>query len=233
MTETLAETRSIVVEEVLLHAPALLWRALTELDLISRWMRVPTGFAPVPGQSFTFIAKPAGAWDGLIRCRVLEAQPEQRLVYSWTGGDDGNDGYGAPMDTTVTFTLTKVQGGTKLRFDHAGFDVPRNAVALENMGKGRPTVMARLMRSSPSLADLQRAPCARPKVRPQTGACSRRDRAADGTVQQTGPCSSADRSGFAPQRGFDRGTGAGGGVFNRQDRGVQKKRARRRPQRRF
>jgi uncharacterized protein YndB with AHSA1/START domain len=152
MTDTLTKTRSIVVEEVFPHPPALLWRALTELDLISRWMMVPTGFAPVVGQSFTFTTTPAGAWDGLIRCQVEEVVPEERLVYTWAGGDDSNEGYGSRLDTRVTFTLTKVPGGTRLRFEHAGFELPRNAVALENMGKGWPTVMARLTALAPELS---------------------------------------------------------------------------------
>ena len=41
----------------------------------------PTGFEPVKGKHFTFQTTPAGAWDGVIHCQVLEAIPNERLAY--------------------------------------------------------------------------------------------------------------------------------------------------------
>jgi uncharacterized protein YndB with AHSA1/START domain len=135
-------TQEIVVEEVLPHAPETIWRALTNGGLIARWLMAPTGFEAVPGKDFTFQTKPAGAWDGVIRCRVLEVLPHERLAYAWQGGDEGNVGYGSRLDTVVTFTLTRVQGGTRLRLVHAGFVTPRNDTALRNMGAGWPKVIS-------------------------------------------------------------------------------------------
>jgi uncharacterized protein YndB with AHSA1/START domain len=130
------DTKSIVVDEVLPHAPEKIWKVLTTGALIGRWLMAPTGFAPVKGTRFTYKTKPAGAWDGTIHCEVLEAVPNERLVYSWTGGHAGNVGYGAPLDTIVTFTLSKVQGGTRLRLVHSGFLSPANDSALTTMGAG-------------------------------------------------------------------------------------------------
>ena len=91
-------TQDIVVEEVLPHAPEMIWKALTSGELIKRWLKMPSeGFEPVKGKRFTFRTTPAGAWDGVIDCHVLEALPNQRLVYSWKGGHAGNVGYGAPL----------------------------------------------------------------------------------------------------------------------------------------
>ncbi len=135
-------TQDIVVEEILPHAPETIWRALTDGRLIGRWLMAPTGFAAVPGTPFTFQTKPAGAWDGVIHCRVLEVIPNERLAYAWRGGAEGNVGYGAPLDTVVTFALTRVAGGTRLRLVHAGFVTPRNETALRNMGAGWPKVIA-------------------------------------------------------------------------------------------
>ena len=130
------ETKSIVVDEVLPHAPEKIWKVLTTGALIGRWLMEPAGFAAVKGTRFTYKTKPAGAWDGTIQCEVLEAVANERLVYSWRGGDAGNVGYGAPLDTIVTFTLSKVQGGTRLRLVHSGFVLPANDSAFTTMGAG-------------------------------------------------------------------------------------------------
>ncbi len=124
--------------------PALLWRAISDASLMEKWLMEPTGFAPVAGQRFTFRTKPAGAWDGTIRCRVLEVVPERKLSFAWAGGDAGNQGYGSLLDTRVTLTLTPTAGGTRLRVDHEGFEMPRNEVAYQNMSGGWKTVLGRL-----------------------------------------------------------------------------------------
>jgi uncharacterized protein YndB with AHSA1/START domain len=136
--------RAIEVDAVLPHEPALIWRAMTDGALIGRWLMPPTGFAAVVGQEFSFSTTPAGSWDGRIRCRVLEVEPEARLVFSWDGGADDNIGYGSRLRTRVTMTLTVVAGGTRLQVRHEGFALPRNATAYENMNKGWQTVVGRL-----------------------------------------------------------------------------------------
>lgn len=143
MNETASKpaTRDIVVEEVLPFAPDAVWRALTEEAMIARWLMPPTGFAPLVGNRFTFQTTPAGAWDGVIHCEILEVVPRERLVFAWEGGHEGNKGYGSRLDTLVTFTLAPAAGGTRLRLVHSGFELPRNATAFENMGTGWPKVV--------------------------------------------------------------------------------------------
>ena len=132
-----SDTQDIVVDEVLSHAPETIWKALTTNDLIGRWLKMsPTGFAPVRGKRFTMKTRPAGAWDGTIHCEVLEVIPNQRLAFSWKGGHEGNVGYGAPLDTVATFTLSKTESGTRLRLVHSGFVLPTNELAFKNMGEG-------------------------------------------------------------------------------------------------
>ena len=131
-----AETQSIVVDEVFPHPPEAIWKVLTTGALIGRWLMAPTGFEPVKGRQFTYKTTAAGAWDGVIHCQVLEAIENERLVYSWKGGHEGNVGYGAPLDTVVTFALSRVQGGTRLHLVHSGFVSPRNDSALTTMGAG-------------------------------------------------------------------------------------------------
>lgn len=131
-----SRTQSIVVDEVFPHAPETLWKTLTTGELIGRWLMTPTGFEAVTGNRFTFQTRAAGAWDGVIHCEVLEATPNERLAYAWAGGDEGNEGYGAPLDTIVTWTLSPVEGGTRLRLTHSGFVLPRNETAYRNMSDG-------------------------------------------------------------------------------------------------
>ncbi len=71
---------------------------------------------------------------------MLEAIPNERLVYAWNGGHTGNIGYGSSLRTVVTLTLTKVTGGTQRRMVHSGFELPRNGNRLHQYEQrlGRP-----------------------------------------------------------------------------------------------
>ena len=138
-------TQDIVVEEVLPHTPETIWKTLTSGELIGRWLRMtPAGFEPVKGTRFTFQTRAAGAWDGVIHCEVLEVARNERLSYSWVSGHEGNVGYGARLDTVVTFTLARVDGGTRIRLVHSGFVTPKNDAALTNMREGWSTVVGRI-----------------------------------------------------------------------------------------
>jgi uncharacterized protein YndB with AHSA1/START domain len=131
-----SDTQDIVVDEVFPHSPETIWKTLTTGELIDRWMMPPTGFEPVVGTRFTFQTTPAGAWDGTIHCQVLEVKPHERFAYAWKGGHEGNVGYGSRLDTVVTWILSKVENGTRLRLVHSGFVLPRNDTAFKNMSEG-------------------------------------------------------------------------------------------------
>ncbi|WP_442578558.1 SRPBCC family protein [Mesorhizobium sp. ASY16-5R] len=138
------KTQDIVVDEIFSHAPETIWKALTTGELIGRWLMEPAGFQPVEGTHFTYKTKPAGAWDGTIRCEVLQVVPNQRLAYAWRGGDERNVGYGSKLDTVVTWTLSPVRGGTRVRLVHSGFVLPMNDTAFQNMSDGWKKVVPRL-----------------------------------------------------------------------------------------
>ena len=137
-------TSDIVVDEIFPHAPETIWKALTTGALIARWLMEAHGFAPVVGNRFTYKTTPAGAWDGTIRCEILEVVPNQRLVYSWQGGHEANVGYGSKLDTLVTWTLARVENGTRVRVGHSGFVLPRTDTAYRNMSDGWRKVVPRL-----------------------------------------------------------------------------------------
>jgi uncharacterized protein YndB with AHSA1/START domain len=132
-----SDTQAIVVDEVFPHAPETIWKTLTTGELMARWRGMtPTGFEPVKGRRFTYKTTPGGAWDGIIHCEVLEATANERLVYTWNSGHAENTGYGARLDTVVTFILSRAENGTRLRLLHSGFVLPRNETAFKNMGDG-------------------------------------------------------------------------------------------------
>ncbi len=137
-------TDDIVVDELFPHAPETIWKALTTGELIARWLMEAHGIEPLVGNHYTYKTTPAGAWDGTIRCEVLEVVPNERLVYSWKGGDEANVGYGSKLETVVTWTLARVSNGTRVRVVHSGFVLPRNETAYRNMSDGWKTVVRRL-----------------------------------------------------------------------------------------
>jgi len=154
---TMADSQEIVVDEVFPHAPELVWKTLTTPALIGRWLMTPTGFEPRKGNRFTFQTTPAGEWDGVIHCEVLQVTPNERLVHTWRGGHDANAGYGSRLETVVTWTIARVEGGTRLRLVHSGFRTPRNDFAFTRMGEGWPKVL----RTIGAIAGEQDAPQAR------------------------------------------------------------------------
>jgi uncharacterized protein YndB with AHSA1/START domain len=98
---------------------AMVWRALTDPDLIPLWTATgaggrPEGFAPVPGTRFRLVAKPKPGWNGIVNCEVLAAREPALLRYTWT--DDGGGDV-----TEVTYRLESVAEGTRFTYEHTGF----------------------------------------------------------------------------------------------------------------
>jgi uncharacterized protein YndB with AHSA1/START domain len=126
-TPQAAARKSIVVELELRHPPEKVWRVLTEPDLIASWL-MPNDFRPQVGHRFTMRTRPAPGFDGIVHCEVLAVEPSRRLSYSWRGGSKERQGYGAFLDTVVTWTLSPgAGGGTRLRLDHDGFTVEQES----------------------------------------------------------------------------------------------------------
>ena len=112
-TETPAETRTVVVERDIAHAPEKLWRALTQPHLMEEWL-MKNDFKPQAGHHFTL----RGEWGGVLDCEVLTIEPPTRLAYSWNFKHE-DPAYA--LASVVTFTLTPTPTGTRLRMEQAGF----------------------------------------------------------------------------------------------------------------
>jgi uncharacterized protein YndB with AHSA1/START domain len=133
---------SIHVDEFLSHPAGRVWRALTDPELIARWL-MPNDFKPVVGHRFTFRTDPVpqGGFDGIVHGEVLAVEPERLLRIAWRGGPT--------LDTTVTWTLVPEGTGTRLFLAHEGFDPdsPMEQFARRSMGGGwRTRIMAALDR---------------------------------------------------------------------------------------
>jgi uncharacterized protein YndB with AHSA1/START domain len=131
----MSETHAITIEKVLPYGPEKIWRTLTSSAMIARWL-MPNDFVAEVGRRFNFRTKPMGDWDGVVDCEVLAADPPRLLRYSWKGGSDTNPAYGSRLNSTVTWTLTPVEGGTHLKMVHDGFEFPGNRFAFDAMSPG-------------------------------------------------------------------------------------------------
>jgi uncharacterized protein YndB with AHSA1/START domain len=139
-----AETRSIVVEGMLVQQAETVWLALTEPDLIARWF-MPNDFAAEAGHQFSYRSAPIGDWDGISQGEVLDAEPFWRLRYSWRGGSHNLPGFGHYIDTIVTWTLSPLPNGTHVRLEHSGFTADAAAVYdIMNSENGWAAVVNRL-----------------------------------------------------------------------------------------
>ncbi len=113
--------RDIAVEEMLPYPAETVWQALTDPAALADWVMPVEDFAPVVGQRFRFTARPMPGWDGVINCEVLAVEPPKRLVFRWQGSR-------MRSPTTLTWTLTPTDAGTRLRIDHQGFEGPGGAL---------------------------------------------------------------------------------------------------------
>jgi uncharacterized protein YndB with AHSA1/START domain len=133
-----SETKSIVVERLMPHPPARIWRALVVPELVEQWL-MKNDFAPVVGHRFTFSARPVPGWSGVTYCEVVTVEEPRLLVYRWGNGTESDSG----LQTVVTWTLTEQDGGTLVRMEHSGFR-PQDEAGYKGMGSGWPGILARL-----------------------------------------------------------------------------------------
>ncbi len=106
MSQTATETRSVIVEREIAHAPEKIWRALTEPHLIEEWL-MKNDFKPVADHKFNL----RGDW-GAVDCQVKEVEPMKTLSYTWAAHG---------LESVVTWTLTPSAKGTNLRMEQRGF----------------------------------------------------------------------------------------------------------------
>lgn len=104
-------SRAVAVERETPHPPEKVWRALTEGPPIENWL-MAGDFRPEVGHRFTPRSPPTSHWDGVVDGEVLAVKPPSRLAYGWRS---------AGLETVVTWTLTRTDGGLHVRMEQSGF----------------------------------------------------------------------------------------------------------------
>jgi len=129
------------------------WNAIAAADALADWM-YPNDFEPRVGHRFTFQvpANPKVNFDGLtVRCEVLECEPPSRLTFSWSAG-------GPVENTKVCFQLEPHGDGTRLLFEHSGFELahPFGEQAFHGAGYGWAQMLKQLaeVAARPTLGNL-------------------------------------------------------------------------------
>ena len=130
--------------EILIPQPReQVWQALTDRATLAKWM-YPNDFEPRVSHHFTFQVppNPKVGFDGLVvRCEVLECEPPKRLAFSWSVG-------GPVVNTRVSYRLELDGDGTRLFFEHSGFDfsLPQGNQAIQGAEFG----WARMLKQLPA-----------------------------------------------------------------------------------
>jgi uncharacterized protein YndB with AHSA1/START domain len=88
------------------HAPARVWKALTDPGELSKWL-LPTDFRAETGAESVF-----KLGDKPVQATVLEATEAQLLKLLWDDGEAGSP-------SVVTWRLAPYDGGTRLTLEHA------------------------------------------------------------------------------------------------------------------
>ena len=110
-------TKTIRRELKFAHSPEVVWRSLTDSAALAAWM-YPNDFEPRVGHRFTFRVPPKPHLEhGLIvQCEVLACVPPSELVFTWIVDEF--------LNTRVSYRLEPDGSGTRVLFEHSGFEQP-------------------------------------------------------------------------------------------------------------
>jgi uncharacterized protein YndB with AHSA1/START domain len=132
--------KSIRKEIVIPQPRERVWQAIANSASLAEWM-FPNDFAPHVGHRFNFYVPPNPklSFDGLVvDCEVLVCDAPERLAFSWSAGE--------VTGTQVSFQLVPDGEGTRVLFEHSGFDVslPRGNQAFKGAEFGWTKMLGQL-----------------------------------------------------------------------------------------
>jgi len=130
----MTDSCTIYIDQFLPYSPAQVWKALTDSDLLARWL-MPNDFQLLVGHRFTFknFPIPSVKFGGTVYCEVLDFEPERSLRISWIDRGKENG-----LNSTVTWRLESEEDGTRLYLEHDGFDPnhPLQQLGYQMMSQG-------------------------------------------------------------------------------------------------
>jgi uncharacterized protein YndB with AHSA1/START domain len=110
---------AIRMDEFYPHPPTAVWRALTEPELIARWLMPVQGFRLMAGQEYTMNGTPmlSTGFSGTVAAKVLAVEPGKLLRVRWR--DVARQ---MPGSLTATWRLEPEGAGTRVFMEQQGFD---------------------------------------------------------------------------------------------------------------
>lgn len=110
----------LIIEQEFSAPIQLVWRAITEAQLMKKWYFNIADFKPEVGFKFQF----EGGEEGnryVHLCEILEIEPQKKLKYSWRY--EGYEGL-----SYVTFELSSIgEKKTKVKLTHEGLETFRHS----------------------------------------------------------------------------------------------------------
>ncbi len=104
--------RDLKTEVFYPHPPQRVWQVLTNRRALAAWL-MDNDFEPRVGHKFRFQTQSLPGLEGTVNCEVIELDEPKRLSYTWQDSL-------MPYPSIVTWTLTPVDGGTRLHLEHQG-----------------------------------------------------------------------------------------------------------------
>ena len=109
-------SRAVIVERIFNAPIALVWKSITDKDLMKQWYFDVADFKPEIGFEFQFSGQGLKGHKYLHLCKIIDVEPLKKLTHSWTYA--GIEGY-----STVTFELFSESGNiTRLKLTHIGLE---------------------------------------------------------------------------------------------------------------
>jgi uncharacterized protein YndB with AHSA1/START domain len=109
------EKQTYTIQRIFNANRKVVWRALTEKDLMKQWYFDLLEFKPEVGFIFEFTGGEDGGVQYLHRCEIIEVIAEQKLTHTWCYV--GYDGI-----SYLTFELFDEGENTKLKLTHSGIE---------------------------------------------------------------------------------------------------------------
>ena len=152
--QQMAGRRVLGVEESLPWPKDSVWRALTDPDLIARWL-MPNDFKLEAGHRFPLDSDPIRqcGLGGTGHCGVLAFGEGKMLRIAWTAASESMSG----LDSAVTFTVTPGGAGTRLLIEHDGLHPCPYVITGIACGPGGGRTTARRIGEAPAAAGAWRA----------------------------------------------------------------------------